>query len=823
MQSSKDERKVLSVPRSRKFFGAELSKKSILHSTSSRGHVRKNTTDHDKKFRSLGHMNNAQKARSLDNSFGTVTETTTPVSPQDQVDNITEDDARSNHAGESWLFHPGHDTTDISDNPATTFVIPKPKRPLFGRTLMMSTTRARPSALDNTENTSALHNPSPSFDTNPLSPEGDTELTSPDFDLLPDTPRKPNMKAGEGPSQPSVGGSDSGEVKHNAEQHKNQSNQLVRMPNGRVWFKGDMLVELFVGQEFVGSARVLHVPWEYCEPIVRLKKGHTLPLHFQPTPLTRTEYDRLSREQWFSYIAVGSIEAFDDSQRGFDDLARRLETENVATIWTHPTDNVMLLLYSIRCPDWRGLGRKTIRNGESRLHLAFRQKFDLTVSDGGVAAAATSGVYLSHTSSSDTRCSLSKERLVHTDTPAVRLSMPQRHVVGTQEREKSTVTLNLKTLDLPRTTGDGSAVPVTQTMDMSLADAQIAQSKAPTSDNAALSDDDSTKRAQPMNTPANRLLLRDVLKHASAYKSCEASKSDVRLFVIYLAFPKENSKDIVHMRQALIHLGVPTDRIWLHEESSDSWRRLRDALQSRLCLVLFERYFKVYNLRNLAKALDRDNLLCWRFASSTIESAQRSTLERIFPYGTALTFSESCFKYKIEEVVYILKWFQHRAMTQLVVPHQLLLPPLTSRLLEDRAEQATEADERAGYLKALSIILELTAATAHTTRDMMVHVAEDGRSVSSFVHELDLQGAEDLMEPSSQDALAMVKYEEARDGLVLKHFSGWAYHNIHRFRRFLGFTVGTKPVKCEHVRFHLTDHFVRQRRKEEREKAARKR
>lgn len=812
-RTSEDKSRSLSAAQPRKFYGAERPQKRSVPPASSREHARKRVVGPGKEFRNLRHMHNAQKARSLDNNIAFGTNLAAQGAQQAERYSILENIDRQTRSNDSWHFHPEDEPANMSHTSQTTPITPESKRPLSGRARVTSDSTA---SMDETCGLTVQQ------DENNSSRVAEASRQDSGFTNVFDPSRKSESPDKSYPDRAAGGFHLLGSVDRNARVHRNRNEQKVFGPNGRVWFKGDMIIDVYVGRVSVGGTRVLHIPWDLYEPVLRLKRGHSLPLHFEPTFITRAEYDEISRARWYSYLATGSLEPFEDSRSRFDELADRLEAGNVAALWVHPTDNRMLLLYSVKSPNWSGFGSKTIREGASRLHVALRQRLDLGRLKDICGAVANGNIFEKNDLhfNSASAVSTKPHTSIHTNSTGDRVH--QQHVHTARRDSEPSGIPDLKDSGPLETKTDTPTAPYIDTMETDSADIQGDVSGSVASANTVRFGGVRSIGEQLPDKLSDNLSLKDVVRHASSESSRKASKVEGKPFIIYLAFTKESGRDAVHMRQALIQLGIPTDRIWLHEEEGETWRKLRDALKSRLCLVLFERYFKLWDLRDLAKALDSGNIVCWQLVSHTIDPVQTCVFSRIFPYGTALTFSESCLKYKIHEVLYILKWFQHRATTQTFVPHRLMLPPLTSKLLETRAERAIGPQERTEYLEALRIIMVLSATDESTTQALTAVAVADKHDTSLIVQELDPQDVQDLVEPSSEDARAMVKYEETRDELILKQFSGWAYHNIHKYRRFLGFTVGTKPGKCEHVRFHLTDQFVRQKREGDTAKAVRK-
>ncbi|KAK5949744.1 hypothetical protein OHC33_009133 [Knufia fluminis] len=149
--------------------------------------------------------------------------------------------------------------------------------------------------------------------------------------------------------------------------------EMQRASNGRVWQKGDVILELYLDNHDAGGIKLLHVPWNYAKPIVALKQGPLLPVAFGPT-ISRLQYERLAKSRWFSYTAIGAVEPFPETAAGIASLADYLEQWDIAGLWEHPDEDIMLILYSCRSLSWRDVGQKPVRNGESRLHIAFRRK-----------------------------------------------------------------------------------------------------------------------------------------------------------------------------------------------------------------------------------------------------------------------------------------------------------------------------------------------------------------------------------------------------------------------------------------------------------------
>ena len=149
-----------------------------------------------------------------------------------------------------------------------------------------------------------------------------------------------------------------------------QHRDIHRLPNGRFWLPGEVLLYLTLHEHMVGDVRVGGLPNWFKTKLISLKVEHRILIDFHLVEFW--QYDALCRGRSNDLIASAYIAPFEDSQGDVAELADSLDYNNRAALWYHPDIPCVLVAYAATSNNWRFLDGGNTFPPESKIHLALR-------------------------------------------------------------------------------------------------------------------------------------------------------------------------------------------------------------------------------------------------------------------------------------------------------------------------------------------------------------------------------------------------------------------------------------------------------------------
>jgi len=643
--------------------------------------------------------------------------------------------------------------------------------------------------------------------------------------------------------------------------------EIVRAHNGREWRKGDIVLDLYLHHQAAGGIKLLHVPWEYAAPIVALKQGPQLPIGFSPT-ITRSQYELLAKDRWFSYFAIAAVEPFNDTLDGVTSLADFLEARDIAGLWEHPDKDLMLVLYSCKSPSWQTLGQKPVRRGEPRLHIAFRRKFqEPGPSVETLARIVERGIRIeeeleargrearirsqtseqrdasrrrgrspsrSRTGTVDPRRDVRRARSIsrppsetdgerdeHEDTnrgwtssqPAMTSLPPVRSVAPPKDTPLSPGVQLLRELQItmsPQYDGTVSddAMNISP-ISPQRSDAQALRSDITLTASSAPPTVTTNIPDGTMNTTNTRFVGLDRNLKDLSWLSNSSIVDNSSVFVI-LVHKLSDSGRIQQLKSWLMEEGLPSSHIF-DKSISGQWAEFCRQIANSVCVMLFDKRYPVINLDGLAKWLERDNLLCWEVDYLAVGDVPFQTT-RLFPRGIAMAIPEGCFIHEPSATLSVLKWFKAK-VSKPCPSSKLMIPPTISFVLQEQAILARKESNKNQYLDIAKLLLE-----TNEINDSKYDASDSGLDEEHGLEFSVLQPTwtevyKDI--PQTDERLSAIEAKERdinKDDRLLQYFGAWAARHLKDHRRFITFTIndemGQKPKDVEHVRLQLIKGFA---------------
>lgn len=479
-----------------------------------------------------------------------------------------------------------------------------------------------------------------------------------------------------------------------------QSIPTITARNGRVWKKGDVVVDLHYGEHLVGDVKILHLPNWLVHKLVKLKEPaeFTLKIRFLERNVIECDsfpvlarnvrrffhlsYQMLTNIQLDNYnVALGSIESYEDTIAATTSLAEHLESNNVAAIWElpRPTETLVMILYPCRAPGWQHLGQQRVTMFEPRLQLAFRNK--------------RPGFHLDP---------------LH----AAPRSM-SRQTAGPDSRPPRPVA------PAPRHDLSGSTTP--------LATAHV---ESPLEEPMMFERRSSVQRpVSPRRRSSGSL---PTLQHSLATKfsalpgesffadfepmlfGADKAKTKPRVFVSFAkSYPREADAVKAWLRQHVNDRNIYTDA------ETDGWSDWMEIIShTKSGIVLFLDQSPLYcDLKFLASCLSRFHITCFKLTFPRWESAvddDRGVVSRLFPRGTVLFITEHSMMNSPEEVLRAMRWFEQQSRRKAHSWKLSLLPDAIKWILQHAIRASGEAQQRYAwcYLRSSKMCVNFHSVTS---------------------------------------------------------------------------------------------------------------
>lgn len=526
----------------------------------------------------------------------------------------------------------------------------------------------------------------------------------------------------------------------------------------------------------------------------------------------------------------------------------------------------MLVLYSCKSPSWQSLGQKPIRQGEPRLHIAFRRKFHepgplvetlaRIVEQGkrieeeaearGREARVRSQTIEQRDISRRRGRSSSRSRPETVDPRrearrARSASRPRLNTAGerderddtnrgrTSRRPSMASVPAVRSAAPPSDTLQSPGVQLLRELQMTMSpqydgtmsdDTMNVSPRSPhnpgaelSRPNTALTGSDAPPTANTMNTTtaaADTLFagLDRSLKDLSW--SPDLSKVDKGSVFVILAHKLSKSDRVQQLKSWLVKEGLPSSHVF-DKSISGHWADFCRHIENSVCVVLFDKHYPVINLDGLAKWLERENLICWKLNYLAMADTPLQTT-RLFPRGTALAISEGCFVHEPSATLSVLKWFKAK-VSKPYPSSRLVIPPSISFVLPEQAILARKETNKNQFLDIAKLLHEMDELNNSKTDTSDSGLGEENSLEFSVLRPAWTEVYKDI--PQSDEKLSAIETKERdieRDDKLLQYFGAWAARHLEDHRRFIAFTIndemGKKPKHIEHVRLQLIKGFA---------------
>ncbi|KAJ9653226.1 hypothetical protein H2198_007584 [Neophaeococcomyces mojaviensis] len=636
--------------------------------------------------------------------------------------------------------------------------------------------------------------------------------------------------------------------------------EVVRSWSGTIerhWRRGDLVLEFFMEGREVGDVKVLGIPWEPGNKIIhsREKDVRKVRIDFEYS-LTRPRYDELTQTVWFRTLGQGPTEPFADTYAALSSLASYLEIHNLAGIWNHPYEDLMLVLYSCRSPDWKDLGEAAPRAGSKRLQILIRQKFHELKHDQrrGALENSTRGVspYKGNETPRSPVCDRGDRERFQYSPPLVnsrsrRMSTisnpgPSDGVYYGSRSRRSSIASNTShycNTPLMSTVSKSPSDQLAQNLNHAINTEQGGAGATTGDDNGNNGDVEPVTGATGDHVSAHLIATsfsgfdRDLagLTTPPIKLSERYNKNDIW---ILFAYTSNSTRKIQLVKQWLVTQGFPSDHI-LDKSSSGSWMIFTKQLTQRsVGVIILDQGYEFYRLSDLGRFLENNNLLCWQ-ADFSLTSDVPLPMTRLFTYGTAIVICEGSLLEEPERVFKILKWFKKAVAA--APSTKLMLPPNIRTTLQDQAVLTRKPEVSKLFLNITFIIEQLITSSMSSIK-----------SPGALPTSLDYDSGVELLSPSDQfdsslsstvimplwtavyknilESANTLPASEQRDRAenmdkaMVSYFAAWAQRHITEYRSFIAIVIGGKKEGHGHVRQCQAESFLARYAQGNREKEA---
>lgn len=528
---------------------------------------------------------------------------------------------------------------------------------------------------------------------------------------------------------------------------------MITTRSGRLFKMGvDVLVHLSLNSHAVGDVKLLHIPPWLRKKLVVLKGPGEAVLRIdfpQQEVRTRAEYTDLAKNHLAPCVALGEIQAYDDTQPSADMLAEYLERESVCAMWIYPdpSETLVMILYSNAAPAWTGLGMNMATpTHQQRLRLLVRN--------------ATTSLY---------------HRLPpHNQGPLRRTSSA---VASTWTRNKTGMI-----------EGPDDVEPMTGWNQASSKDTHLGNIFEARHHGVR---DDLLKRDLPSKSEASdkkcnphSLSAADFHYLTTISTHAKASPTNARIFIAFAsAYPYE-----AQVLQNWLCEYVPSRNIFSDTEKN-GWGEFCEASDRKVGVVLFHDKLSNYtSLTKLSSWLKRDSLGCFNVG---FETMGRISLSRIFPRGTVLALTEFCMTIYMEQTLYILKWFETNAKGKTSSWKLILFPDAIGQCFRVLASPSIGSDAQKTIGEILGILLRLSKASGRLAMDPDEYInggvldRQHGTNDSFILSPPKLSGLSTSNGFVSESMETNQPAVRARDRLFSEYVLGWASLNCTQYRRFI--------------------------------------
>lgn len=477
----------------------------------------------------------------------------------------------------------------------------------------------------------------------------------------------------------------------------------------------------------------------------------------------------------------------------------------------HPSENIMLILYSCRSQSWHNFqALQSTRSGEVRLQIVSRNKIQIPQSD-------TANNQL------DTRSPDQRFRRLSLITGTTKLPSEQL----TQDLAESTLSArsrrNSESFE-PQYRSSVPTEPTDQRRDNVDDLTRLATHKENLSTTTSKDPRLFNPRQQPTLSDGNvppearkdalsvETSLRQVLQTGSISGSLDRDAQQLALLPkstssridrndtrIILFHHTENSLKARAVQEWLSTQTPTKDHVLLQpttlgpEQNYSIWTTYKSHVRSSACVLICDSLRLVTEIPGLSKLLESDNLVCWLVDLKNDKDQSPITTQRLFPTGIAMAVTQKCFLLEPSSTIILLRWLKCKAEKPYSAS-RLVLPPNITTVIQEQALLSQDEEIKKQFLELLTLIQDFTILSETQRSELL----DFGFCVLPTKWE-EVYPVRIKRSPNDLSELERGKREQSMADEFGKYFDAWAILNLSHYRRFIAIITSTKPSEHQHV------------------------
>lgn len=480
----------------------------------------------------------------------------------------------------------------------------------------------------------------------------------------------------------------------------------------------------------------------------------------------------------------------------------------------HPSENIMLILYSCRSPSWQNFqALQSTRSGEVRLQIVSRNKIQIPQAD------ATNDQL--DTRSSDQRVRRPSPITGTTRSPSERLT---QDLVGSSVRARNR--RNSESFEpqyrLSVFTDSADQIRDNVNNPTGLATREDSLSTIPSKDSRSFSPRGQSTSFEntPLRARNNTLsaetssgqviqtdnisgsLDRDAQQLALLPKSTPSTidRNDIRIILFH---HKERSLKARAIQAWLLAQTLDKDHVLLQSTNVGPgkdykiWTTYKSYVKNSACVLICDSLRLVTEIPGLSKLLESDNLTCWLVDLKNDKDQSLIKTQRLFPAGIAMAVTQKCFLLEPSSTIVLLRWLKYTAKTPYSAS-RLVLPPNITTVIQQQALLSRDEEIKNQFLELLVLLQDfaiLSETQGHDPLDLGFRVLPTKWE--------EVYPARIKRSPNDLCELERGKREQSMADEFGKYFDAWAILNLTHHRRFIAIITSTKPSEHQHVSPHI--------------------
>lgn len=149
-----------------------------------------------------------------------------------------------------------------------------------------------------------------------------------------------------------------GMANNRVDPYEGQEKTLRTLANGRFfYFPGEFLTDLKFGKAHIGNVRIKGLPSWAIGPILKLRTGHLRLEIGSNDVVTTAQWAQLCTGRSNLLQTTGVVIPFEDTAGKVMEMECYLRQHNLAALWYHPSEDIMLVFYSPQSVEWQFLER----------------------------------------------------------------------------------------------------------------------------------------------------------------------------------------------------------------------------------------------------------------------------------------------------------------------------------------------------------------------------------------------------------------------------------------------------------------------------------